>query len=350
MVIPPTHLETTPPIAPNLPSYRSFLMAIRHFRYPRASRLLALALVSAILVPAGGCGHRRSAMRPVYGAPVLSPATVVPSRPARAMTTEPDPAEPFLAPIPATSSTASGDSVIKAEVSPPVPRAAEDEPSLRIETTTPESAQPADSASPELTRPNTARPSSVRGTSGRMLIPRSLPATSMIERVKPFLASPNDLLRPAKADRPWKYVVVHHSANPSGGYDQIDRDHRKVLGHEGCGYHFVIGNGTDTPDGQVEASGRWIDQKPGVHCRNGKTPDVNEYGIGICLVGNFDHSAPTPKQVAAAAALVNYLEKRYRIATDHVGTHDQFASTPTACPGRNFPREAIFGRSPLAAR
>ena len=65
---------------------------------------------------------------------------------------------------------------------------------------------------------------------------------------------------------------------------------------------------------------RWTNQKNGVHCRNGKNPDVNEYGIGICLVGNFDQSEPTPKQVAAAKALVAYLAGRYQIATDHVGS------------------------------
>ncbi len=325
-------------------------MAHRHSRHQRATRFLALALIPALLGPLGGCGHRRSAMRPAFGTPVTSPAVIVPSQPGRVITTEPNPDEPFLTPVPSTSKTAPSDSVIRAGVTPPVPPAADDEPSLKMNYDSGPSSKPNDSTSPELTKPTSARSSSVRGTSGRVVLPRNLPATSMIERVKPFLADPSDLLQPVKADRPWKYIIVHHSAAPAGGYDQIDHDHRKVLGYEGCGYHFVIGNGTDTPDGRIEASDRWLNQKQGVHCRNGKSADVNEYGIGICLVGNFDQSAPTPKQVAAASALVAYLEKQYRIQPDHAGTHDQFASTPTACPGKNFPREAIFGRTPLAAR
>ncbi len=164
------------------------------------------------------------------------------------------------------------------------------------------------------------------------------------------MTDPNDLFQPPKADRPWKYVVVHHSATDKGGLDEIDREHRKVLGFEGCGYHFVIGNGTDSPDGQIEIADRWFNQKHGVHCRNGKTSDVNEYGIGICLVGNFDQTEPTPKQIAAARALVAYLSDRYQIKSDHVGSHDQFADGPTACPGKNFPSEAIFGPKHMAAR
>ena len=194
------------------------------------------------------------------------------------------------------------------------------------------------------------KPSALRSTGRTASVPARSPRVSLRGAVQPFVADPNDLFQPPKADRPWKYVVVHHSANADGGLDQIDRDHRKILGFEGCGYHFVIGNGTDSPDGQIEIAERWLDQKHGVHCRNGRTPDVNEYGIGICLVGNFDQSGPTPKQIAAAKALVAYLGDRYKIPADHVGTHDQFADGPTACPGKNFPSQAIFGSKNVAKR
>ena len=69
---------------------------------------------------------------------------------------------------------------------------------------------------------------------------------SLSERLKPFLdeSNANELMYPNKADRPWRYIVLHHSASASGNYDQIDGEHRKLLGIDGCGYHFVIGNGT----------------------------------------------------------------------------------------------------------
>ena len=107
--------------------------------------------------------------------------------------------------------------------------------------------------------------------------------------------------------------MLHHSASAAGNYDEIDREHRKLLGYDGCGYHFVIGNGTGSGDGQIEVAQRWISQKQGVHCRNARSHDVDEYGIGICLVGDLDQQPPTPRQVAATQALVAYLSRRYRI-------------------------------------
>ena len=51
--------------------------------------------------------------------------------------------------------------------------------------------------------------------------------------ITPFVdeSSANELFYPNKADRPWRYIVLHHSASASGSYDQIDREHRKILGY-----------------------------------------------------------------------------------------------------------------------
>jgi N-acetyl-anhydromuramyl-L-alanine amidase AmpD len=174
--------------------------------------------------------------------------------------------------------------------------------------------------------------------------PNRVRRTSLNERLKPYLdeASANDLFYPNKADRPWKYIVLHQSASASGNYDQIDREHRKVLGYDGCGYHFVIGNGSGSSDGQIEVAQRWNNQKAGAHCRNARTNDADEYGIGIVLVGDFDQQPPTPRQIAAAQTLVAYLSQRYKIAPTGVRTHAHLAATPTVCPGKYFPSEAIL--------
>ena len=106
--------------------------------------------------------------------------------------------------------------------------------------------------------------------------------------------------------------MLHHSATADGQLRRRSTGAPQALGWDGCGYHFVIGNGTGSPDGQIEVAQRWSNQKHGVHCRNGKNPDVNEYGIGICLVGDLDETPPTPRQIAAAQALVAYLEPATR--------------------------------------
>jgi N-acetyl-anhydromuramyl-L-alanine amidase AmpD len=161
---------------------------------------------------------------------------------------------------------------------------------------------------------------------------------------------PAELFQPPKADRPWKYIVLHHSASATGSYAQIDRDHRAIKGWKGCGYHFVIGNGTESGDGRIEVAQRWVDQRAGAHCRDARTPEINEYGIGICLIGNFDAAPPTPRQIESARLLVAYLQDRYHIPTDHIATHALLANGPTACPGKNFSLAAILGKNYLAWR
>ncbi len=311
----------------------------------RPARLVALLGPVIVLAGFAGCSHKRSSMRPIYGGQVVGPAVVSPATPGPGgiITTEPDGGEPILTPVPsAAPSTSRSDDVIRASGSPPVapeaePQLDEAKPTGRV--------NPASSGGIELNRP-----SAIQSTGRSARASTKASRVSLKQAVSPFVAEPDDLFQPPKADRPWKYIVVHHSANSTGGLDQIDRDHRKVLGFEGCGYHFVIGNGSESPDGQVEVAQRWSSQRNGVHCKNGKEPDVNEYGIGICLVGNFDHSEPTPKQVEAARALVAYLADRYKIASDHVGAHEEFADGPTACPGKNFPAQAVFGSKHVAAR
>ena len=310
-----------------------------------SSRLVVLLAPAVVLAAFAGCSHKRSSMRPVYGGSVVGSRVVSPANPVPGgiITTEPEGGEPILTPVPSEApSTSRSDDVIRASGSPPV--APEAEPQLE-EVKPTGRANPANSGGIELNRP-----SALKSTGRSARASTRAPRISLKQAVSPFFAEPDDLFQPPKADRPWKYIVVHHSANASGGLDQIDRDHRKVLGFEGCGYHFVIGNGSESPDGQVEVAQRWSSQRNGVHCKNGKNPDVNEYGIGICLVGNFDLSEPTPKQVEAARALVAYLADRYKIAPDHAGAHEEFADGPTACPGKNFPAQAIFGSKHVAAR
>lgn len=136
---------------------------------------------------------------------------------------------------------------------------------------------------------------------------------------------------PAAAARNWQWIVVHHSATATGGAAAFDRMH-KAKGWDELGYHFVIGNNSDTADGQVEVGSRWTRQKWGAHT---KTPDnrFNDYGIGICLVGNFDDTRPTAAQMRSLARLTGHLMRTYRIPADHVVGHRDCKSTD--CPGRH---------------
>jgi hypothetical protein len=135
---------------------------------------------------------------------------------------------------------------------------------------------------------------------------------------------------PPVPPRQWQCIVVHHSATAAGGARAFDAAHR-AKGWDELGYDFVIGNGTDTGDGQVEVGPRWIKQKWGAH---DKTPDnyYNEHGIGICLVGNFDVQRPTAAQLRSLLRLSSYLMRTYHISANRIFGHGETKSTD--CPGR----------------
>ncbi len=149
----------------------------------------------------------------------------------------------------------------------------------------------------------------------------------------------------------WKHIVIHHSASDSGSAQSFDSYHRNVNRWEELGYHFVIGNGNGSADGKIEIGSRWVKQKHGAHC---KTPDnyYNEHGIGICMVGNFQNSAPTHAQMASLTRLVQALLQECGISPLNVVTHSGVTGR-TACPGAKFPlhrlKQAVVaaGPSPL---
>jgi len=136
----------------------------------------------------------------------------------------------------------------------------------------------------------------------------------------------------------WTTIVIHHSATDRGSASLFDRDH-KGRGWDELGYHFVIGNGHGSGDGQIEVGARWHAQKHGAHC---KTPDnyFNEHGIGICLVGDFTKVRPTPRQMASLQQLVGFLSNRCGIRPERVTTHGAVTGR-TACPGRLFPLQSV---------
>jgi N-acetylmuramoyl-L-alanine amidase len=332
--------------------------------------------VGATLLAAGaltGCAGRRTSYRPVYTSPATVSAPCKNCGPAATVTEESDlppvtsvpSSEPSMLDSTVQPPSRSGPGTVNSRVEPKAksrlgePPFDETSSSQDDKTSPPPPPKPLGAGAgtgsgPPISGPTTLlSPSSNWGegpvapgavaTAGSTRVRRA----SLSEQLKPFLddSNANELIYPNKADRPWRYIVLHHSAAPSGNYDQIDSEHRKILGIDGCGYHFVIGNGTGSGDGQIEVARRWANQKQGVHCRNARTHDVDEYGIGICLVGDLDKAPPTPRQIAAAKALVAHLSTRYNIAQARVQTHSHLAATKTVCPGRHFPDEEILAIS-----
>ena len=172
-------------------------------------------------------------------------------------------------------------------------------------------------------------------------VPR--PAVVVTEIIKPVsdfdpvLYVPQGWIPPRHIERKWTAVIVHHSATKNGNSAIFDKYHKEGHHWDGIGYDFVIGNGTDSSDGCVEVTYRWQQQKRGAHCGGTANNWANETGVGICLVGDFNNTRPTERQLASLAKLVNFLQKRYKIGSGRVyGHRNTPGARATDCPGKNF--------------
>ncbi len=152
-----------------------------------------------------------------------------------------------------------------------------------------------------------------------------IPATHAVDRYVPYVP----------ASKRWKYIVIHHSATERGNFEIFDKEHRKRGFQHGLGYHFLINNGTyGTRMGEIHIGERWYRQQIGAHC---KAMNMNEQGIGICLVGNFNEKGVPPEQLASALWLIKRLQKHYGIPDERVIRHRDAKIGGTDCPGNHFP-------------
>jgi hypothetical protein len=156
-----------------------------------------------------------------------------------------------------------------------------------------------------------------------------------------------DAIRRAPVQRArWKFIIVHNSGTRQGNARAFDYYHRKIRRmRNGLAYHFVIGNGTSSRNGQIEIGDRWRRQISGGHVHSDY---MNNIGLGICLVGDFNRDQPTRAQLEACEELIRYLQERCGKSDGRsliVRPHRE-VNPPrwaTDCPGDAFPY-SWFGR------
>jgi len=150
-----------------------------------------------------------------------------------------------------------------------------------------------------------------------------------------------DAIRRAPVQRArWKFIIVHNSGTRQGNARAFDYYHRKIRRmRNGLAYHFVIGNGTSSRNGQIEIGDRWRRQINGGHVHSDY---MNNIGLGICLVGDFNRDQPTRAQLEATEELIQYLRERCGKSDGRsliVRPHRE-VNPPrwaTDCPGDAFP-------------
>lgn len=129
----------------------------------------------------------------------------------------------------------------------------------------------------------------------------------------------------------WKYIYVHHSRTISGSATTL------ATSADGANDHFVIGNGDGCVDGEIQLGQRWNKQiaaSPPVGAK-----EIDPDCISICLVGDFDHAAPTPAQLSRLTQLVSAIQTRLHIRGKNVIQLEQSGAATGV--GRYFPRGAF---------
>ena len=138
----------------------------------------------------------------------------------------------------------------------------------------------------------------------------------------------------------WRFIIVHNSGTRQGNARIFDYYHHNVRRmRNGLAYHFVIGNGTSSGNGEIEVGDRWRRQINGGHVHSDY---LNNISLGICLVGDFNRDQPTRAQLDSCEELIRYLRDRCGKVERHeipVRPHREMNPPrwPTDCPGDDFP-------------
>lgn len=121
----------------------------------------------------------------------------------------------------------------------------------------------------------------------------------------------------------WKGALIHHSATPPTVTAKSIRDyHVKERGWLDVGYHGLIemaGSGFRFVHGRALSL-------PGSHC-----PGKNMTHLGLCLIGNFMHSAPPLAQLEVAAGVLAGWCVSFGFGPEEIYPHRAFRQTE--CPG-----------------
>jgi len=151
-----------------------------------------------------------------------------------------------------------------------------------------------------------------------------------------------DAPEPVPRNPAFRSIVLHHGAGHGREAPAPGLPHRLRL--VDVTFHFFLGNGRGSPDGEVVTGHRWRDQVPGPHTG---APEVDRTSIGICLEGDLETSPPTRRQIGALLSLMDRLCREYAIPPEGVFAHHEVAPG-SSCPGKGLPVEEI--RAALARR
>lgn len=135
---------------------------------------------------------------------------------------------------------------------------------------------------------------------------------------------------------PWTHIILHHSLTEDGiavNWQAIRRYHTETLGWNDIGYHFGV---EFIHRGHEVLVGRPLDMT-GAH-----TIGMNDRGIGVCVVGNYDVQYPREEMLSRLVPLLRVLCGIFKIPPENIMGHRDYAEK--SCPGKNFDLNIIRAR------
>jgi len=133
-------------------------------------------------------------------------------------------------------------------------------------------------------------------------------------------------------------IVIHHTGSsilgPLDSPKLVKLRHKYLRGFDDIGYHYLIGNGYLTGDGEIY-QGRDI-ERIGAHAKG-----HNQDSLGIALIGNYNISKPTEKQWESLIELLYSQCDMYDLQPRDIYGHKELEGTDTSCPGRNINMDKV---------
>jgi len=128
------------------------------------------------------------------------------------------------------------------------------------------------------------------------------------------------------------HIIIHHSLTEDGqtvSWGAIERYHRETMGWEDVGYHA----GVELIGGEYYALFGRAEYRFAAACKEGA---MNQVGLHVCCVGNYDSIAPTDcmLNVLVRRVLAPWCD-RYNIGAENIQGHRDYAHYKT-CPGLLF--------------
>ncbi len=144
----------------------------------------------------------------------------------------------------------------------------------------------------------------------------------------------------------WQSIEIYQSGTPTGNAQTLAEACRQQA-LEPSAYHFVITNGRGAPDGRIQVSQQWTQQKDAPGRQLSPLENSARSTIRICLIGDFGQEPPGPVQLSQLETLLRTLQHRCQISAQNISLMG--STSDPQDQWRSFPldklRQALMNKS-----